>query len=93
VPLPDVVLDARAEHLRRFAAEPDGLIFTTERGKAIRSASGLGRWFQRAVAHAGAPAETTFHDLRHHYASLLIRHARASRSSSPATGTRPRPRR
>src|SRR5262249_14555097 len=74
VPLPDVVLDALVEHLRHFPAEPDGLIFTNKHGKAIRSSAGLNQWLHRAVAEAGAPSETTFHDLRHHYASLLIRH-------------------
>ena len=30
--------------------------------------------FRRAVEKAGAPVGTTLHDLRHYYASLLIRH-------------------
>lgn len=30
--------------------------------------------WHRAVKAAGAPVETHFHELRHYYASLLIRH-------------------
>lgn len=80
VPLDDGVIDAVAAHLAEHPAGPDGLIFTTPEGRALdlRRAYGFGDrrlgWFRAAVRRAGLPADTTFHDLRHFYASLLIRH-------------------
>ena len=38
------------------------------------SRSTIGNVWRAAVAAAGAPAGTAFHELRHLYASLLIRH-------------------
>jgi integrase len=71
VPLPDVVLDALSQHLAAFPS--DGFVFTNERGETIRR-SVFSRVWRRAVGASGIPTGTTFHDLRHHYASLLIRH-------------------
>jgi integrase len=75
VPLPDVVVHALRQHLERFPVQrPDRLVFTNDDGQAISRT-----WFSReiwrpAVAKAGARRGTGFHDLRHYYASLLIRH-------------------
>ena len=71
IPLPDVVLDALSQHVAVFP--PDGIVFTNGRGEPIRR-SVFSRVWRRAVGASGVPAGTTFHDLRHHYASLLIRH-------------------
>jgi integrase len=74
VPLPDVVLDALSAHIAAYEPKPpDGLIFTNERGEPIRR-SVFSRIWRRAVDASAVPVGTTFHDLRHHYASLLIRH-------------------
>lgn len=73
VPLPDLVLDALSAHMATFPPGTDGLIFTNDRGHAIQR-SVFSRVWRPAVKAAGLPAGTTFHDLRHHYASLLIRH-------------------
>jgi integrase len=71
VPLPDVVLEALSQHLAAFPS--DRFVFTNGRGEPIRR-SVFSRLWRRAVGASGVPAGTTFHDLRHHYASLLIRH-------------------
>jgi integrase len=73
VPLPQVVLDAVAAHLAEYPSNADALVFTNERGKPIRR-SVFSRVWRPSVDAAGVPAGTTFHDLRHYYASLLIRH-------------------
>jgi integrase len=73
IPLPQVVIDALAAHLAAYPPGPDGLIFTTAAGEPIRRTSFGGAW-RPTVKAAGAPIETGFHDLRHYYASLLIRH-------------------
>jgi len=53
--------------------EPVALIFTDHNGAPIRRTRFSDVW-RRAVKASGAPRDTTFHDLRHFYASLLIRH-------------------
>lgn len=73
VPLPAVVVDALAGHLADFSPGGDGLIFTNQRGEPIRRTRFSDDW-RPAVARAGLPVGTRFHDLRHFYASLLIRH-------------------
>jgi integrase len=50
-----------------------GELFTNEDGGSIRRTRFSDVWRPR-VAAAGLPAGTSFHDLRHYYASLLIRH-------------------
>jgi integrase len=71
VPLPDTVLDALSQHLAEFPT--DGYVFTNESRQSLRR-SVFSRVWRRAVGTAGLPAGTSFHDLRHHYASLLIDH-------------------
>lgn len=73
VPLPTVVVDALARHLEQYGTGPGGLVFTNDRGEAIRRNHWSDVWRPAAEA-AGMPAGTTMHDLRHFYASLLIRH-------------------
>ncbi|EKA60755.1 integrase fusion protein [Janibacter hoylei PVAS-1] len=72
IPLPQVVADALAAHLEAFPAGESGLIFTTAKGEPLRKSSVWSAW-KRATAAAGVEGEG-FHALRHHYASLLIRH-------------------
>ncbi len=75
IPLPAVVVDALRTHLVRFPVQhPDGLVFTNELGRGIRRTAFSHHVWQPAVAAAGARRGTGFHDLRHYYASLLIRH-------------------
>lgn len=73
VPLPQVVAEALAEHLRAFPVEPGGLLFTTTNGEPLRRTSFSGTVWRPAVKRAGLGG-AVFHELRHYYASLLIRH-------------------
>jgi integrase len=89
IPLPTVAVEALARHLERFAptgrpmvcrdaagrttTETVELVFTTPSGGPIRR-NALSRAWLPAVKQAGLPEGTTYHDLRHFYASLLIRH-------------------
>lgn len=69
VPLPDVVAMELAEHLRMYPPE-DGQVFTRRDGGLINRAHFNLLW-RRAVKAAGmAPAG--MHQLRHHYASVLL---------------------
>lgn len=89
VPLPRVAVEALAAHLAAYPPQPrelmvrDGagrertetveLVFTDDRGEPIRR-SALSRVWRPAVEDAGLPEGTSYHDLRHYYASLLIAH-------------------
>jgi len=71
VPLPAVVADALAFHLQKYGEGPDGLTFTNGRGLPIRRNS-FSPIFRRAADEVGIAQGDGFHELRHHYASLLI---------------------
>jgi integrase len=88
IPLPSVAVDALAAHLAEFPAveqsmkfrdgaktwtEPVEFVFTTPHGSPLRR-SHYTKYWQAALKDSGCPAGTRFHDLRHFYASLLIRH-------------------
>lgn len=72
LPLPQMVADALAAHLADHPAGDDGTLFTTRFGTPYRHDYYGTRIFQAAVAAAGLPEGTTSHDLRHHYASVLL---------------------
>lgn len=72
IPLPDVVAEALAAHLSVFPASPEGIIFTTALGNLHWHEHYGTRIFQRAVKRAKLPEGTSSHDLRHHYASVLL---------------------
>jgi integrase len=72
VPLPQVVADALATHIVEFPPGPDGTLFTTKNGTPARHDYYGSVMFKAAVERAGLPAGTTSHDLRHHYASVLL---------------------
>ncbi len=89
VPLPQVVVDALAAHLAAFPAQaatildttvkPDprrrtvSFVFMSDAGRPLRRSRFSDTW-RRAARAAGLDDDVTFHDLRHYYASLLIRH-------------------
>jgi integrase len=70
VPLPSVTADVLALHIATFPPGPDGLIFTSITG--AWSDRRLGQAYRDAARAAGLPVGTTSHDLRHHYASVLL---------------------
>lgn len=72
VPLPQVVADALAEHMAAFPPASDGSLFMTRFSGPYRHDYYGAQIFKAAVNRAGLPPETTPHDLRHHYASVLL---------------------
>ncbi len=72
VPMPAVVRDALAANLAKFGEGPDRLVFTNDNGLPMR-ANRMNEIFKAAVKAAKIRADITPHDLRHFYASLLIR--------------------
>jgi integrase len=86
VPLPIVVVDALAAHLAEFPPGPDGLIFTGDDGAPMSRASfSRNVWIPTRKA-LGLPASVTCHDLRHYYASLLIRHGESVKTVQARLG-------
>ena len=77
IPLPAFVGEALAEHLQQWPPLDDGTLFYGPRSRRPYDHNHYGtRIFGAAVKRlsvaATFPAGTTTHDLRHHYASVLI---------------------
>lgn len=73
LPLATVVADVLAAHLSEWPAVGEhGLIFTNERGAPIQQHPFAMMW-EGAARRAGLPEWATPHDLRHYFASVLIR--------------------
>lgn len=73
IPLPQVVVDALAAHIAEFGTGDDGLLFCGPGGCRVNR-DNISRAFRQAVVAVGAPTSTRAHEIRHFYASLLIRH-------------------
>jgi integrase len=71
VPLPAVAAETLAAHIREFPPGPGGLIFTRAAGRPWPPRKSVAAYHDSAVA-AGMPDGTSSHDLRHHYASVLL---------------------
>jgi integrase len=71
IPLPRYVAEELAAHLARYPANVDGLVFHREDGKPYRRGH-ITLAMQRARKSAGLSESVTWHDLRHHAASVLI---------------------
>jgi integrase len=72
IPLPATVTAALRDHLRRYPPAQPGLLFTTPAGDVLNPANWRQRVWRPMVGSApGIPSGTTFHRLRHAYASLL----------------------
>jgi integrase len=85
IPLPDFVTSALAEHLASFPASESGLLFTMPDGKPI-SRNRFGDLWRAAVKAAGVRHGVRFHELRHYYASLLIRHGESVKTVQARLG-------
>lgn len=72
VPADDMVLAKITAHLQQWPAGGDGLVITNRLGRPVQRNS-FGFCWRAAVEAAGLPPGTRFHDLRHFYASALIR--------------------
>jgi len=72
IPAPQVVLDAIAGHRASYPAGAGGAVSTTTAGTPLGHVYDGHDLFRKAVASAGLPEGRTSHDLRHHFASLLL---------------------
>jgi integrase len=70
--VPKVVIDALSGHVGRDGLGPDDLLFRGPRGGPVRRTTFSDAWIAVA-APLGIPLGDGFHQLRHFYASVLIR--------------------
>ena len=85
IPLPAVVVEALASHVAQHGTGVEGLLFQLD-DLPVRRASFYQRVWQPSLRAAGLPASTRFHDLRHYYASLLIRHGESVKTVQARLG-------
>lgn len=85
VPVPRLVVDALVDHMATFPPGKDGLLFTNREGTPWRR-NRFGEVWRAAVAHAELPTGTRFHELRHFYASLLLRHGESVKTVQARLG-------
>jgi integrase len=85
VPLPRKLIDALAAHLAERPHDLDALVFTAPEGGPLRQSVFRDRVFRPAVKRAGLP-DVRFHDLRHTYASLMIREGASVKALQKAMG-------
>jgi hypothetical protein len=87
IALSPLVVDALAAHLSAYGSGQDELLFHHE-GRPIMRAV-VGKHMRQAAAAAGVPGRT-WHDLRHHEASVLLSEGVSPRSwPSPWARTSP----
>lgn len=72
VPLPEVVGEALAAHLAAYPPADGGYLFTNSEGRPWQQVRYAAQLWGRARQRAGLPEGTSSHDLRHHYASVLL---------------------
>jgi len=73
IPLPQVVVEALAAHLRAYPAGTDDFIFTAPGGGPVVRTSFMHSTWTPAARAAGLAKGTGLHSMRHFYASALIR--------------------
>lgn len=73
IPIPLDLVDALAAHIAGHGTGPEGLLFTSVYGGALKASSFNGGAWRKAVVEAKSPDGMTMHWLRHYYASRLIR--------------------
>jgi integrase len=85
IPLPDFVTSALAEHLASLPKGYSGLLFTMPDGRPI-SRNRFGDLWRSAVKTTGLRHGIRYHELRHYYASLLIRHGESVKTVQSRLG-------
>lgn len=84
IPLPDSIGRELSAHIAQHPQGDDGLLFVGGRGAALRRGTFCYVW-GRATKQAGLDG-VVFHQLRHHYASLLIRHGESVKTVQARLG-------
>lgn len=87
VPVPKRVIEAIAAHLEAFPASgPDDYLFRSRFNNPISRNAFFDHAWRPAVKAAGLPKGTRMHDMRHTYASVLIRRGRGPKTVAARLG-------
>lgn len=87
VPMPRMAVDAVNAHLEEFpVAGQEGWLFTGRQGGPVVYTAFMDGSWRPACAKAGIAKGTGPHALRHHYASLLIKHGESVKTVSERLG-------
>ncbi|MFY1617658.1 hypothetical protein [Micromonospora sp. WMMD736] len=86
-----MVADALRAHTADFPPADDRTLFTTRFAGPYRHDYYGSLIFSAAVERAGLPKGTTSHDLRHHYASVLLMQGESVIVSPSGWGTKTPP--
>lgn len=73
-------------HITRHGLGDHGLIFTSPTGGFIRRSTFSAKVWRPAVKAASLRPGTRLHDIRHYYASLLIRHGESVKTVQKRLG-------
>lgn len=76
---------ALAEHLATYPPGPEGLIFTSRQGGALRRTR-MGDIWRAATDGMGLRARTGWHEFRHYHASVLIHAGRSPKAVAERMG-------
>ncbi|WP_276939312.1 tyrosine-type recombinase/integrase, partial [Ferrimicrobium acidiphilum] len=72
VPLPDFLVEELRKHIAQLDGGGNGYVFRASEGGPLRWQNFYNKHFKPAVARAGLPDTTRFHDLRHTAAAAMI---------------------
>ena len=72
VPMPRFVLDAVIDHAEQFGLGDCDVLCRTPKGTLLRRDYCNREIWKPAITAAGLPADATFHDLRHEFASTAL---------------------
>jgi integrase len=72
VPMPQILLDAVTDHSARLKLGRSAVLCRTPRGTLLRRDYYNREIWKPAIAVTGLPGDTTFHDLRHTFASTAL---------------------
>ena len=74
IPIPELLAEELARHLAKFGPGEHELVFTDEQGRTLRRNRFSEAVWDPVQKALGIPKGSGLHELRHYYASLLIRH-------------------
>lgn len=86
IPIPPDLVDALAAHIAANGTGPEGLLFTSVYGGALKVSSFNGGAWAKAITEAKSPEGMTMHWLRHYYASRLIRYGESVKTVQARLG-------
>jgi len=72
VPIPGLIAEELAAHLKTRPDDPETFVFTGPEGGPFRHGNFYRRHYKKAVVQAGLDPRTRFHDLRHTAAALMV---------------------